>query len=243
MLLIGLDAATKPEKVGFACGHLRNGVVQIDRAGLLKNADDPDSLAAIIIPALMSARDAVVAIDAPLGWPTDMGPILGQHQAGDVINASPRNLFQRHTDRHINDSVGKHPLEVGADRIARTAHAALQLLHTLRQETGKAIPLAWSPAIQGAAVIEVYPAATLIGWHCESTGYKKMSNAGVRMRIARQVGEVLPGLERWVNRPVDVFDALLCVLAAKDFLDGKAPPPPNQALAMKEGWIWAKPPQ
>ena len=243
MLLVGLDAATMPERVGFAQGHLRNEVVEIDRAGLLKSFECPDALTEIIVPALMKASEALIAIDAPLGWPSNLGSALRLHRAGHVISTNPRILFQRATDRHIKDSIGKNPLEVGADRIARTAHAALRILHALRQGTGKAIPLTWSPKFTGLAAIEVYPAATLIGWHCESVGYKKSANEGVRRRIAQEVRGGISGLVRWVSAPVDVFDACLCLLAAKDFLDGKAPAPPDPELAIKEGWIWAKLPQ
>ena len=42
----------------------------------------------------------------------------------------------------VRDRIGKQSLDVGADRIARTAHAALQLLHELRGRLGKPIPLA-----------------------------------------------------------------------------------------------------
>ena len=36
-----------------------------------------------------------------------------------------------------------------------------------------------------------------------------------------------------------VEDAVVCLLAAKDFLAGRAVPPPDAELAATEGWIWA----
>ena len=39
----------------------------------------------------------------------------------------------------------------------------------------------------------------------------------------------------------DALDAVVCVLAAMDFLDGRAMAPPRQAVAEQEGWIWAMP--
>ena len=47
--------------------------------------------------------------------------------------------------------------------IARTAHASLGLLQTLRIELDAEIPLAWSSELRDTmSIIEVYPAATII---------------------------------------------------------------------------------
>ena len=243
MLLVGLDAATKFEKFGFACGYVRNDIVQIDRAGLLKGPECSDALAEIIIPALKTATDALIAIDAPLGWPGGMATALGPHMAGELIRTDPGMLFLRETDRDIKKRVGKTPLEVGADRIARTAHAALCVLHLLRQGVGKPIPLAWSRKFEGVVAVEVYPAATLIGWGCDSTGYKKPTDVAAREGIADKLSGAIAGLSAAVGGPADVFDACLCLVAAKDFLDGRAMRPRDHDLAIKEGWIWARRPQ
>jgi hypothetical protein len=39
----------------------------------------------------------------------------------------------------------------------------------------------------------------------------------------------------------DTLDAAVCVLAAKDFLEGRACQPVDLDLAVREGWIWAPP--
>jgi hypothetical protein len=36
----------------------------------------------------------------------------------------------------------------------------------------------------------------------------------------------------------DTLDSVVCLLAAKDFLDGRAVAPENRTLASQEGWIW-----
>jgi hypothetical protein len=36
----------------------------------------------------------------------------------------------------------------------------------------------------------------------------------------------------------DLLDAAVCVLAARDFITGRAAPPPDRCLAEHEGWIW-----
>jgi len=40
----------------------------------------------------------------------------------------------------------------------------------------------------------------------------------------------------------DVLDAVVCVLAGRDFLCGNARPPEHMDLALKEGWIWVRDP-
>ena len=44
-------------------------------------------------------------------------------------------------DRFIQQRTGKTPLDVGADRIACTAHAAFRIIGELRKKTGVAVPL------------------------------------------------------------------------------------------------------
>ena len=88
----------------------------------------------------------------------------------------------------------------------------------------------------------VYPAVTLIGWGCESTSYKKPTDLAARKRIAEKLSGSGIGLEKRVNERADVFDACLCLLAAKDFMDERALPPPDTDVAIKEGWIWVRGP-
>ena len=39
----------------------------------------------------------------------------------------------------------------------------------------------------------------------------------------------------------DVLDAAVCVLAAEDFVAGRATPPTDRSAAEREGWIWTAP--
>jgi hypothetical protein len=60
--------------------------------------------------------------------------------------------------------------EVGANLIARTAHAALKLLDDLIQVTELAIPLAWEQGrVRETCAIEVYPSRFLAISHCNLT--------------------------------------------------------------------------
>ena len=137
--------------------------------------------------------------------------------------------------------MGKTPLDVGADRIARTAHAALGLLAKLRSRLDLEIPLAWSPDFTPpVAAIEVYPSATLKARGIRSAGYKKPGDVAERDGVIEALATLM-GLPKDVSamsERADALDAAVCLLAAGDFLSGSAVPPQDQELAVKEGWIW-----
>lgn len=109
---------------------------------------------------------------------------------------------------------------------------AIKILPTeLARDRTRPIPLAWSPQdIDPIAAIEVYPATTRLA------------------RSAPDQGGSLVGLESWLTLPPDIdpsrlsadaIDALVCVLAAADFVAGRAVAPHDTDLARAEGWIWA----
>lgn len=184
----------------------------------------------------------LIAIDAPLGWPCSMGEALAGHRAGEEVMAKPNELFRRATDRHIQARLGKTPLDVGADRIARTAHVALRLLGGLRSRLSHEIPLAWDPHDMGKlSVIEVYPAATLLTHRIRFKGYKKRGDGPERCEIVTALAQdlVLEMDVALLETNADALDAVVCVLAASDFLSGTAHPPEDAESAVKEGWIWA----
>lgn len=180
MLIVGLDAATEPRKFGYAIGRLSDRSVQIVDAGTLRSAGTRDALVEVIAPQLREARRALVAIDAPLGWPAGAGAVLARHAAGERVELVPDKLFHRAADQFVQSKLRKRPLEVGASLIARAAHSALSRLHELRSATGLAIPLAWTPEFQGAAAIEVYPGASLKAWGTLTTAIRRASMCAVR---------------------------------------------------------------
>jgi hypothetical protein len=157
----------------------------------------------------------------------------GKLRITDVTNGQSRTP---------EETIGKAPLDVGADRIARTALSALQLLDTLSKKLGFAVPLAWNAKFTGIAAIEVYPAGTLRASSVQSSAYKRPEQIEVRkqmlewlskeMRLPDELG--LPLLDP------DALDAILCVLAGRDFLSGRAHPPTDLVLAQKEGWVWIR---
>lgn len=233
VLIVGLDCATEAASVGAALGDWRAGAVTV-RQFTLCGTRPP---VAVVSDWLSRCdRPALLALDAPLAT------ALAQHQAGGELEPEANAMFRRRTDRFIYERLGKTPLDVGADRIAHTAHAALRLLAELRPVLESPISLAWSREhLAGVQAIEVYPAATLISHRIRASGYKKPPNVAERREIIvalrthlRLPVDVLP-----LESNADVLDAVVCLPAAKDFLEGRAVPPEDYVLAEREGWIWA----
>ena len=237
--IIGIDCATVEPKTGIALGTWDDGELTICE---VRTCGTERPVQAALGQWIENTEDDVLlAFDAPLGWPAKLGSTLAKHRAGMPVEVESNVLFRLTTDRFIYEQLDKTPLDVGADRIARTAHAALQLLGNLRRRLSEPIPLAWSPEDRArVAAIEVYPAATLIAHGFRSAGYKKpMENAARREIIAsmRTVAHVRGG-QAEMESSADALDAAVCLVAAADFLSGRALPPRDQSLAEREGWIW-----
>ena len=239
--LVGIDCATEKAKLGLAFGELSNGSLVIHEARKLAGDENATE---VIGDWIKPGSPALLAIDAPLGWLAALGDSLAAHASGQVIEQDKNHLFRRETDRYIKKVLGKQPLDVGADRIARTAHAALSILEELRKHTGQVIPLAWEGGPgPGISAIEVYPAGTLTACGLRATGYKKRENAAERREIISGLSR-LASLEcdiSMLEADDDILDAAVCVLAGADFLAGRSMPPQDIALARKEGWIWVRP--
>jgi predicted RNase H-like nuclease len=238
--VVGIDCATVDAKIGLARGFFDDDQrVKVEEATLCTR----DLSAAKRVADWVRGAEipVLIAIDAPLGWPAPMGKALATHRAGSALGVEPNEMFRRRTDRVIQETLRKTPLDVGADRIARTAHAALKLLGEIAKLADTPpIPLAWNSAISGVSAIEVYPAATLIAHGIRSSGYKAPTQISQRKDVLTgvtseiDVDDSCVGLET----SADMLDAVVCVLAAKDFLQGRASPPTDLTLAQQEGWIW-----
>jgi hypothetical protein len=217
-----------------------------------------ETLASLLTP----GRPALVGLDAPLGWPAAMGRVLSGHRAGEAVGLPANDLFRRHTDRVVREHIGKQPLDVGADRIARTAVAALDLLAELRRLTGRALPVAtrgtppapWAQPTRPAqappggaeapptpdAALEVYPAGRLIALRGEGyrRGYRGSGQAAEDIRRA-----MLRDLEAEIRyeadaepavADVDLLDAIICVCAVVDVLRGQCTPPEALGVPLEE---------
>lgn len=242
--IIGIDCATEDKNTGLALGVLADKRLTIKRVSCGKNKSAVDQ----IIDWLSEGQPALIALDAPLGWPIALAQELNRHAAGNSITLRIEEIdqmFSRDTDRMVYEKIGKKPLEVGADRIARTAFHALDRLQALRDKTKLGIPLAWEMGrISETCAIEVYPAATLRALEIDDSGYKgsKKENEDKRRKVINQICNYLelavPPNQLLSN--ADITDAVICVLAGADFLMGKCMPPTDSSTACKEGWIWVK---
>lgn len=240
--IVGLDCAVDPRHTGVAIGVLSGDCLSLKRAKLCSKECSP---AATAVEFAEGRKDVLFAFDAPLGWPQSLGVELATHQAGRSLSTCADRLFRRDTDRFIKCHVGKQPLDVGADRIARAAVSALGILKAIAAELGEEIPLAWATAVRGRSAIEVYPAATLEAHVMLATGYKKPEQRAARENIVDSLSKLITIEE--ADRPAllanaDVLDAVVCVLAGADFLRGKSLAPNDLPTAQKEGWIWVHDP-
>ncbi|HYS54238.1 MAG TPA: DUF429 domain-containing protein [Thermoanaerobaculia bacterium] len=237
--IIGIDCAVAAKNTAVAHGWSENGRVIVDRVV----ACTPKQDAVATIGALLKdERPLLFCLDAPLGWPKRLGEALGKHRAGDPIDAEAHALFRRETDRIVKRETGQQPLDVGADRIARTAEAALSLLAAVRNRTGASIPLAWTPdEIPDASAIEVYPAATMRQLGIAARGYKDVAAVQQRRAIisALKLFADLTQIEESIVTG-DELDAVLCVLAGSDFLARRCLLPSDRNSAEREGWIWVR---
>lgn len=237
--IIGIDCACDPKKVGLARGQLSaNGLCLLEaQLGGKGNVQTIAEWSRISTPCLL-------AMDAPLGWPVALGNSLINHKAGDYLPDDADDLFHRETDEHIQRTVRKKPLEVGANLIARTAHSALRMLQELRITLGESIPLSWNAStLSGVEAIEVYPAATMLAHRITASKYK--ASVTERRKIIRQLLDCQMQMQCSIaalEASADVLDAAVCVLAGADFLRDSAVPPGNLALAQREGWIWLRRP-
>ncbi len=248
--IIGVDCSANERNVGLALSHVERLPVDIE---VVETCSKKRSAAEIIADWIVQSKNSptLLALDAPLGWPRSLAEALHLHQAGESIpgGVEPDRMFRRCTDNVVADKVKKRSLDVGADHIARTAHAALALLEDLRKRTDQDIPLAWKPkAVSGICAIEVYPAATLRVHGLPDTGYKKKEHDQERRYILNQLTkkgiQLSSESRRMCMVHVDALDAVICVLAGVDFLQGEAVAPRDDQLeaAKKEGWIWVRDP-
>ena len=247
MTIIGIDCATLVSKTGLAFAEYVDGRLEV-RACMI--ADSRIPVAEQVVRWLKPTTSALLALDSPLGWPCSLGTTLADHKAGAAIYSKSNELFRRRTDEVVKAKLGKSPLEVGADRIARTAITALSLLADVGVMIGKKIPLAWDARLDaGIRAIEVYPAGTLRAY--QQMGFVSKSgnvDQDKRSLVAKMRKNGRLRFDKGNAKSIDnehVLDSMLCALAATDFIEKRAIFPgtdKERELARKEGWIWVRDP-
>jgi predicted RNase H-like nuclease len=237
--IVGVDCATQEERMGLARAVLQaDGALRLERVTL---GTAGESAAASVSQWIAGQPRFVIALAAPLGWPRALGEALAQHVAGAPLAPAPEQLFRRDTDRLVHRHLGKQPPDVGADRVARTARAALGLLSEVRAHAARPIPLAWKQGGESGA-IEVFPAATLLAHGAQPGAYRAHTPQARKARsalLARLQKQLDPGAMRdvMIDDP-NLFEAAICALAGADFARGQCVPPPELERAQKEGFIW-----
>lgn len=238
--VVGIDCATDPKKVGISLGIYTNGQMELIQS---KIATGSNLMYKFMHDYIGDKDHVLLAIDAPLGWPLSLGASLVNHNAGGMLDVEANNLFRRETDRFVKKMIGKQSLDVGADRIARTAHAALKIIEELRMMAGRDIHMAWKEnEVIGLKAIEVYPAATLKCYGIVSSGYKDKEKKQVRKEILNELKKhikISRDIDLMENN-ADALDSAVCLLSAKDFLVGNVYFPEDFNTARKEGWIWIR---
>jgi predicted RNase H-like nuclease len=239
--IIGIDCAVDARNVGLAKGSFATGALSVLSVGC---GGTQAALVAQLTRWIAGSDRVLLALDAPLGWPDRLSHALANHTAGVPIDGDGDRLFRRYTDLVVKDRCRKRPLDVGADRIARTAMSALGLLGTLAQTVGD-IPLAWTSSFpERVAAIEVYPAATLRGRGILCQGYKRPGDLDARRTIIDRLADHVDLQVERSNLVDDAnrLDAVVCAVAGADFLRNEAVAPDDEALARREGWVWFRPP-
>lgn len=224
--------------MGLSRGRLEvDGTLRVERVTL---GTAGESAAASVSQWIAGSEHFVVAFDAPLGWPARLASSLARHRAGERLGLRSDELFRRETDKLVHKQLKKRPPEMGADRIARTGLAALELLSEVRLLADRPLPLAWQQGEQ-SGVIECFPAATLLARHLSGV-YRARTGPGRKARgeiLDRLATEVAFGTTRDVMiEDPNLFDAMVCVLAGADYAQGLCAEPTDRELAEQEGFIW-----
>jgi len=242
VLLIGIDCAVDPANTGLCLAEYRKGEpLRVLEA--CSGAKEAPAKIAVRWLAEKAGIPTLLGMDAPLGWPASLSESLGLHSAGDALHPPANELFRRYTDVFTAQEVGKRPMDVGADRIARTAHAALGLLDAVRRLSSLSFSLGWNPGTaESSAVLETYPAAWLKVSGLQDHSYKKKNQRDQREGILAELEKelILEVSREQFLEDADILDALLCTLVCRDYLEGRVirPPAEKETLVRREGWIW-----
>jgi hypothetical protein len=240
--IIAIDCATKPKRIGMCAGWARDGALFVEE---VVGGASVESMSTWLAERADVADDVILGLDAPLGWPALMRDGLAQHRAGDWLPGEANNLFRRATDTFVHQSIGKLPLDVGADRIARTAHSALDLLHDVRAKSRHDFPVPNHAFAGGSAAIETYPGGTLRSGPWNDRGYKGRDGPSIRANLLEELSGLvtISDMSPEILENDDMFDAIIAALGAVDYVAGRCFDPYDASLADREGWIWVRRPE
>jgi hypothetical protein len=198
---------------------------------------------------LLSHREVVLAIDAPLGFPIAFVDLLARKP---IALVSPKKeidnpLAYRETDRHIHSKFGKKPLSATFDRIGNTATVAMVHTRRLSEMQQLRVPPFEERAKGIATAIEVYPALLKEN---RPRGASKLNPATRRKEPVRILENVRHLMPNQIKDGTHQSDACLCALLALAYgYDGRIKSLPRlqgpttaSSAVQYEGWIFYQDP-
>lgn len=236
MLTVGVDLAAEAAATAIAIVRWSPGRAVVTSVQVGANDE-------AIIDAI--GGSAKVGIDCPLGWPNPFVDFITAHRYGhvDALGDQPglerrRPLAYRTTDIATAKLVGRWPLSVSSDRIARTAMRAAVLLAKLAAQDR---PVDRSGA---GVVVEVYPAASLRVWGLTHRDRRRKTDVNRLSATVDRLTTAAPWLDLCSFGPLcrasdHALDSVLAALTARAaFLELTNRPTVEQLpVAQTEGWI------
>jgi hypothetical protein len=237
LYIIGIDSAVQDKNIGMVLCEYVNRQIHI------KDKWDKSNTFEYQIEKWIDKNKTILAFDSPLGWPKAFSEQLNNHHAGMTLGNDDKLFFKRQTDIDIALRFGKIPLEVSADRIARTAFHTLRRLGNLKTINSRKIEIIWNTTDYfDIGYIEVYPASTLLANKLSIRGYKQSEEQ--RKRIFEDLAKQYTIINEEVTSLFSIehdFDAFICCLAGVDFLENRCKRYKElNDVIRKEGWIWTK---
>ncbi|TQE98737.1 MAG: DUF429 domain-containing protein [Spiribacter salinus] len=97
--IVGIDCATDPKRVGYAFARYHGGRTVVETVDIGSATVAPvDAIASWLRE---DAGPALLALDAPLGWPAPLGQALPMHQAGQPLRAPAVRLVGTSPDVRV----------------------------------------------------------------------------------------------------------------------------------------------
>lgn len=196
------------------------------------------------IVASVSAGEAWLGVDCPLGWPDAFVDFVQAHHADVDPRLGPvdggadwrRTLVYRHTDHVVRERIGRWPLSVSTDRLGVTALRGAGLLRRL---AAAGFPV--DRAAEGR-LFEVYPGGSLRLWGFDTSGYRvdATRRAVLLDALTRRAPWLeLGGFDDLAIAKADAFDAVIAALATRAGALGSFARPASEKLsvARREGWV------
>jgi predicted RNase H-like nuclease len=168
MKIIGFDCAAQMDKVGITYSEFTADKWKIEK--ILPKANY-DKFLKKIEYFKEREEEVLLCFDTPLGYPQKMVAYLNKLTAGkaDLGNEfnyddHSREYFRRRTDILVKNELGITPLEIGADKLARSTLRTFEIINRINEILNGELSLAWdNKNLSQYSMIEVYPKATLVG--------------------------------------------------------------------------------